>query len=63
MQRDDSLRGVSVLIAGAGLAGLVAARELQRYGAADRRSACAGQYSAVVQPPTPSQPSLLRTRA
>ena len=33
MKRDDSLRGVSVLIAGAGLAGLVAARELQRCGA------------------------------
>ena len=33
MQRDDSLRGVSVLIAGAGLAGLVAADELQRHGA------------------------------
>jgi monoamine oxidase len=33
MPSDNSLRGVSVLIAGAGLAGLVAARELQRCGA------------------------------
>lgn len=33
MQPDDTLRGVSVLIAGAGLAGLVAASELDRRGA------------------------------
>lgn len=33
MQTDQSLRGVSVLIAGAGLAGLVAARELDHRGA------------------------------
>jgi monoamine oxidase len=34
MHTDDSLHGVSVLIAGAGLSGLVAARELSRRGAA-----------------------------
>lgn len=33
MQTDDSLRGVSVLIAGAGLSGLVAARQLSLHGA------------------------------
>ena len=33
MQTDESLRGVSVLIAGAGLAGLAAARELDHRGA------------------------------